>query len=120
MSRSLALLVLLSLFLASAAFAEELRVKVIDRDGKPVDGAKVVWSYDRDPRVAGQGGFTFSREDGAAVFYNVHPGTHYITVEKKGFLTVRVGAIVIEEALVPKTRVEKIAVVLNPVEEVKR
>lgn len=97
--------------------AAELKVRVIDPDGKPVDEAKVTWLYENKLPVVGSGStYTFTQK-GFAYFPDVHVGSHQIRVEKAGYLPVQVAQIPVDGHVPPRRVVDEIVVVLNPVKQ---
>lgn len=104
-------------FACSVLEAGELRVRVIDPDGKPVDDATVTWLYENKLPVVGSGStYTFTQK-GLAYFPDVHVGTHQIRVEKAGYLPVQVAQIPVDGHVPPRRVVDEIVVVLNPVKQ---
>ena len=108
------LLVLGFLMLSISASAETIRVRVVDVDGKPVDGAAVTVVRSHDPRVTPPRSFTIFTKSGSVTLSNLLPGEHVIRVQAAGYLSVAIGGIVVEERLVPERRVGEIVVLLNP------
>jgi protocatechuate 3,4-dioxygenase beta subunit len=111
------LLIVLLAATSVAASADTLRIKVIDLEGKPVDGATVVWTRSPDPRLAPPRSLSTWARNGLATFSNVLPGVHVIRVSAPGHLAVTVSGIVIEERVVSRRPVTDIVVLLNPIEE---
>jgi hypothetical protein len=97
--------------------AAELKVRVIDPEGKPVDDATVTWLYEKTLPVVGSGStYTFTKK-GIAHFPDVHVGSHQIRVEKAGYLPVQVAQIPVDGHVPPRRVVDEIVVVLNPVKQ---
>ncbi|MHB0971599.1 MAG: carboxypeptidase-like regulatory domain-containing protein [Thermoanaerobaculia bacterium] len=118
--RRFAELLIFCVFIASMPSllqAADLKVRVIDPDGKPVDDAKVTWVYENKlPVVGGGSTYTFTRK-GFAHFPDVHVGNHQIRVEKPGYLPVQVAQIPVDGHVPPRRVVDEVMVVLNPVKQ---
>jgi len=86
----------LAMIIASLAFASEAKIqgKVIDKDGNPIPGAKIIL---RDN--SGREFVVITKEDGSYFKRGIPPGAYNFTVEKKGYkskkftLTLRAGAV---------------------------
>lgn len=107
------LLVMLLTLMPSTAAAETFRVKVIDVAGAPVDNVEIRWVRSHDPRITPPQSFTMYSPDGTAVVPNVLPGVHALRVRAKGYLSVAMSGIVVEDRLPSRTVVRDIIVLLN-------
>jgi hypothetical protein len=114
------LLSLLFLLHASASSASDaLSVQVIDQAGHAVQGAKVSVSRIRDAKfVTGSGVLSISTgETGIATVPSLTAGTYRISVTSPGYVPVRLSAVPIDHAIVPRYRVGNLFVVLNRIHQ---
>ena len=113
--RLLPLLAILSFcFIPSAAWSSEMiSMKIVDQDGRAVEGARVTLSRVADSKfVVSQPFFTWTDQEGRTTFTDLISGTYRISVNLRGYVPVEL-RVPIEYAIVPRYRVDNLMVVLN-------